>query len=138
MESGSTPGDQLLPELPFVRLAEEGGWHFWPSRDPGSAPDFLARKHEGEAWALALLEHYRVSSSPEMPPMLPRVLQYAFGHITPAAPDHFIGFVSVLDELLQFAARTCDLEAYSAALRYRQTHAREEWERHQPRDEEPA
>ncbi|MGA1372895.1 MAG: hypothetical protein ACO3Z6_14990, partial [Pseudomonadales bacterium] len=99
--------------------------------DNGSPEDFLVRKHEGVVWALALLEHYRQGASREMPPMLPRVVQYAYAHSTPAAPDQFMGFVAVLDEILQLAATKCDLDQYASALRYRQQLAHEEWARHQ-------
>ena len=77
-----------------------------------------AEQHiEGERWALALMNFYREHGHNPRARLLPEVLQHAW-NTDSAAPEseYFAGFARVLDAMLAFAARQCDLEQYVADL----------------------
>lgn len=126
-EAGTDAADGLIPEppvfraaqraLPFVSLAGDGTLHF-SSPEPPVVPANPAELHiEGERSALALMNFYREYGQNPRARLLPEVLRNAWS-IDPGAPEseYFAGFARVLDAMLAFAARQCDLERYVADL----------------------
>ena len=126
-EAGMSTSDGLIPEppvfraaqraLPFVSLAGDGTLHF-SSPEPPVVPANPAELHiEGERSALALMNFYREYGQNPRARLLPEVLRNAWS-IDPGAPEsqYLAGFARVLDAMLAFAARQCDLEKYVADL----------------------
>lgn len=101
--------------LPFVHAGSDGSERFWHLPDGCSGSDCAERRVAGERWALDLLRYYRKFGHESAARMLPEVLCAGFetGH---ASEEHFKGFLRVLDAMLAFAARQCDLDAYAEAL----------------------
>lgn len=126
-ESGTDATDGLVPDppafraaqlaLPFVSLSSEGMLRFWSPNPLPSTGNSAEQHNEGERWALALMDFYRQHGHDPRARLLPDVLRHAWNS-DPATPEseYFAGFTRVLDAMLAFAARQCDLDRYVADL----------------------
>lgn len=116
----------LTPEsAPFVQCLADGTVWVWPASGPER--HVAARQVLGENLALELLRHYRTHGHEPRARLLPGLLRQAMA--SGAEDEQFTGFVRVLDSMLAFAARHCDLDDYAAALDAEHRRTLEAWAR---------
>ena len=122
--ASATPGSAPAG-LPFVQCRTDGSVWVWPAAKPES--HVAAQRVEGENLALELLRHYRAHGHDPRARLLPSLLPQA---MVPGTKDErFSGFVRILDSMLAFAARHCDLDGYADALDAEHRSTLEAWAR---------
>ena len=109
------PFEAARGSLPFVHPSSDGGLRLWPGID-ASSPGLSARQRvEGELWALELLRYYRLFGHEPRARLLPGLIRHGIDSAV-SGDEHFTGFMRILDAMLAFASRQCDLEGYAATL----------------------
>ena len=123
-EQPSVPGGTALREepfeaarglLPFVHPDTDGSLRFWPGIVPSAAEPSAQQRVEGELWAIELLRYYRLFGHEPRARLLPGLVRHGVDAAV-SGDEHFTGFLRILDAMLAFAARQCDLEGYAANL----------------------
>jgi hypothetical protein len=101
--------------LPFMSAADDGATRFWPDLSALDRGNTAQRRVAGERWALELLRYYRQFGHVPGARVLPDLLRHGVAS-GGAGEEQFTGLVRVLDAMLAFAARQCDLDDYARTL----------------------